>query len=536
MQTATITRPAPGASRLARLRSIPLRTAERVGFALLSLAFLIGFFAYPTYPNYDSYYSLLWGRELLHGQKLSFEAYRAPTEHPLAIAFGALCSLFGRGGDRLLVFATLASFVFLCYGIYRLAKHAFTPFVGAIAVALLVTRFDFPFLAARGYIDIPYLALVVWAAVLEVERPRRGLPVFLLLAAAATMRPEAWILIGVYYLWWAMKASWPDRIKYAALAAVGPVLWAAVDQAVTGDPLFSLHSTSSLAEELGRNSGLADGLKQMPYFINKTVKLPVTIAGIGGLLAALWCAPRRSLMPLLLGLSGIGTFILVGLGGLSVIPRYLVITQLLLLVFAAVGIGGWTMLMRGTWLRTAWMGAGALVVVAGLIYTATHVSIHRLTLDLEFRGAAHRDLVKVLDQPAVRAGLRCGPLSLPNHRVMPDARWILGAKESGVLSRGDAKRNARGEHGVALVITGRTALSRQVYIAGGDQPLLEVPGWLQVRKGGPSVAPLVTRPWGPGDPRLTRDNVYVPGVGRFRYVDGFRFQHAGRYYSTYEHC
>ena len=34
----------------------------------------------------------------------------------------------------------------------------------------------------QGYLDISYVALIVWAVVLEVERPRRGTPVFLLLA------------------------------------------------------------------------------------------------------------------------------------------------------------------------------------------------------------------------------------------------------------------------------------------------------------------------------------------------------------------
>ena len=56
---------------------------------------------YPTYPNYDSYYSLLWGREALHGTMPHFQGFRVPTEHPLAIAAGALLSLFGRGADRL---------------------------------------------------------------------------------------------------------------------------------------------------------------------------------------------------------------------------------------------------------------------------------------------------------------------------------------------------------------------------------------------------------------------------------------------------
>ena len=58
----------------------------RVLLALLALATLVGFFLYPTYPNYDSLYSLIWGKEILHGHLPSFEVYRAPTEHPLAIA------------------------------------------------------------------------------------------------------------------------------------------------------------------------------------------------------------------------------------------------------------------------------------------------------------------------------------------------------------------------------------------------------------------------------------------------------------------
>ena len=156
----------------------------RVLLALLALATLVGFFVYPTYPNYDSLYSLIWGRELLHGELPSFVVYRAPTEHPLALAFGGLLSLLGTGGDRLMVGATLASFVALAAGLYRLAAATFTPLIGVLAAALLCTRFDFAFLAARGYIDIPYLAFVVWAAALEAGERRRGTPVFVLLTLA----------------------------------------------------------------------------------------------------------------------------------------------------------------------------------------------------------------------------------------------------------------------------------------------------------------------------------------------------------------
>src|SRR3954454_4830825 len=101
-----------------------------IALAALAIATFVGFLVYPTYPNYDSYYSLLWGREILHGHLPSFDGYRTPTEHPLAVAFGAVLSLLGRGVDRTIVFFTEASFVVLCAGIYQVGRRAFTPLVG----------------------------------------------------------------------------------------------------------------------------------------------------------------------------------------------------------------------------------------------------------------------------------------------------------------------------------------------------------------------------------------------------------------------
>ena len=43
--------------------------------------------------------------------------------------------------------------------------------------------------------------MVAWAAALETERPRRGGPVWVLLTLAGLLRPEAWILLGAYWLW-----------------------------------------------------------------------------------------------------------------------------------------------------------------------------------------------------------------------------------------------------------------------------------------------------------------------------------------------
>jgi hypothetical protein len=473
MQSATVTPPRPAAGTPPRARRVPW---PALALLALSAATFIGFLVYPTYPNYDSYYSLLWGREVLHGHLPSFEAYRAPTEHPLGIAFGGLLSLLGRGGDRVMVFFTEASFVVLCAGVYRLGRAAFTPLVGIVAAGILCTRFDFPFLAARAYIDIPYLAFVVWAAALEVERPRRGGVVWFLLACAGLLRPEAWLLIGLYFLWMASAhVPWATRARFAAIAAIGPVTWLVVDFVVTGNPLFSIQHTSGLAEELGRTKGLSEVPGAMKQFFFNLVKAPVLYAGIAGLLAALWFVPRRMALPGFLWLVGTLTFVMVGVAGLSVIDRYLLVPALMAMLFAAVAIAGWTMLRPGTTLRRVWAGLAGAVVLYGVIFTVTHVTLSNFDEELVLRGDSHRSLVRLLDDPKVRAGRRCGPVSTPNHKLIPDARWVLGGSEDEVIARGDPRQKARIRRGVAIYVTDRLSLLRQGLGDPSDDPLNSVP-------------------------------------------------------------
>ncbi|MEN3279539.1 MAG: hypothetical protein V7607_679 [Solirubrobacteraceae bacterium] len=468
MASATITRPAPGpdpaTGRRSRWVSWPLLL-----LGALILGTLIGFIVYPTYPNYDSYYSLLWGREVLHGVKPSFDAYRAPTEHPLAVAFGALLSIVGDPADRIMVGATLASFVVLVAGLYRLARASFGTLVGLAAAGLLCTRFDFPFLAARAYIDIPYLGFVVWAAALESERPRRGTPVFVLLACAGLMRPEAWLLSGLYFLWCFPPTDWPRRVRYAILTGFPPVLWTALDWWATGDPKFSLTHTSGLAEELGRTAGLSHIPSATVQFLKGLDKVPVFYAGIAGLIVATVLTPRRARMPLALLVIGLGTFVLVGLAGLSVIDRYLLVPSLVVMVFAAVALGGWTMLSPGR-VQKLWAIASALLIVYGFVFTVTRVNFSTFTNELVFRGDSHASLKALLNNPKVRAGMRCGPVSTPNHKLIPDSRWILDAPVSKVIARSDATQRDRIHRGVAIYATNRMSLLRSGFTSGVETP------------------------------------------------------------------
>ncbi|HSD81981.1 MAG TPA: hypothetical protein VLB47_15030 [Solirubrobacteraceae bacterium] len=454
---ATRTEPRPRASAL-----------ERAPWPALALLALVAgavalFVAYPTFPNYDSYYSLLWGKELLHGTRPSFEAYRAPTEHPLAIAFGALLSLLGDGADRVMVGATFASFVALAVGMYELGRRAFGVLAGLVAGALVCTRFDFPFLALRAYIDIPYLALVVWAAALEATRPRRGVAVLALLTAAGLLRPEAWLLAGLYWLYLFPHATWPQRVRLAALTAVAPLTWAGLDLAVTGNPLFSLTHTSGLAEELGRSRGLSSVPRSTVRFLQGLDKAPVLAGGVVGVVLAATLFRARSRVPLALLGAGLGTWVLVTVSGLSVIFRYLLVPALMIMVFAALAITGWTLLERGTRARRWWALAAGLLVAYGIVFTVTRVTPSHFTTELTFRGRSHESLVALFDDPRVRAAMRCGPISVPNHRLVPEVRWIAGAGEDGVLPRSDRTRRRQVRRGVAIYAADREALRRFGY-------------------------------------------------------------------------
>jgi hypothetical protein len=430
---------------------------------LLAVAAAVGYFAFPTYPTYDSFYGLVWGRELLHGHLPNLNVYRAPTEHPLLIAFGALCALVGQGGARLMIAGSIASFVALVAGIYRLGRVSFGPVVGWIAALLMLTRFFDENLTVQGYLDVSYLALIVWAAALEVGRPRRGVSVFALLGAAGLLRPDAWVLSGAYWLWcvWPWRASasaGPSkgeivmdnarRLRYLGLAVVAPVIWVGFDWLLTGDPLHSLHQTTELAGELERAHGLSSVLGSVWGFAVRIDKLPVVVGALTGVALALWLAPRRALLPLAVLVIQLGVFVAEGAAGASVINRYLLGASAVALVFASVALGGWSMLRRGSRLRMAWMLAAAALATYGVANVLESFHVSELSTTMAYHEDFHEGLARALGTPAVKRALaRCGALSLPDNKLMPDARWILaGASGVEVAARSDAGSEAAAGH------------------------------------------------------------------------------------------
>ncbi|MET0602108.1 MAG: hypothetical protein ABW167_08990, partial [Baekduia sp.] len=149
----------------------------------------------------------------------------------------------------------------------------------------------------------------------------------------------------------------------------------------------------------------------------------------------------------------------------------------------------------------AWAIAAALLVIYGIVFTATRVNLSRLDNELAFRGDAHLALHDILHDPKVRAGMRCGPINVPNHKLVPDVRWMLDLPNDAVLTRSEAIREvpetvkgaerARQQRridavarrieagGVQLIPHERLALFRQALVAETDDPFdnLPLPGF-----------------------------------------------------------
>jgi hypothetical protein len=486
MESATLTRQRPGSIRVARLRAVRPSSWAVLAFAVMCVAALVGYFAFPTYPTYDSFYALLWGRDLLHLHLPDFRVYRGPTEHPLAIAFGILCSIFGQGGARLMVLGSIASFVAAVAGMYRLGRLCFGPVVGVVAALLLLSRFFIENLAAEGYLDISYVALIVWAVVFELERPRRGAPVFLTLAAAGLLRPDAWVLSGVYWLWCSWRADNATRARYLALAAIAPLVWVALDWIVTGNPLYSLSSTAGLAAELERTQGFGSVLGSVWTYGVRIDKLPVLLGGLLGIALAVGMAPRRALVPLATFVVLLGVYVAEGAVGASVVDRYLIGAATALLPFCALTVGGWAMLEPGSRLRRVWIVAAFALVAYGGASAASTLSLSSLRTTLAEHEDFHKGLALALRSPAVKAELRRCPLvSLPDNKLIPDARWILDSvSQRSIIARSQARADAeqgdptleqRLHRGSIAVYPLGSAVFVDAIVDVGDQPSDQIP-------------------------------------------------------------
>ena len=380
--------------------------------------------------GYDQLYSLLWGDDLAEGRLPGYEAPRAPTPHPLANLVGLALAPLGDGSLGALKALSLLSFAALGVAAFVLGRRLFGAAVGALFTALLLTRPSLVNQALIASIDVPFLALVVAAAAIEVRRPRAGVPVLLLLGVAGLLRPEAWLIAAAYTLLLLRERPARERAKLVALTVAAPLLWMASDLAITGDPFWSFHQARATSERLADaerygDGGPVDTVKWVARSWKGILHLIPALVSIAaaGIAVAIW--RRRLTVPLALLTFGVASFLVIGFAGLPLLTRYFFMPAAMLCLLAAVGVLGWRELPadsrhRGV-ARIAGLALGAALVV--------HIPflVDHLNGALEKVDRAQRlqdDLRTIAEEPPVRKLIpRCQPVQTRVFRARPTLIW-----------------------------------------------------------------------------------------------------------------
>ena len=416
------------------MRRLPALATTGAVAVVLAVAF-----GAPSLVNYDTLYGLLWGRELTEGSDPDLDLALAPTQHPLLTAAGVALApltsagrpLFGDGDEALVVGGALVCLGLVAWLAFALGRAWFGAGAGVVAAALILTREPILSYGLRAYVDLPYIALVLGALLVETRRPRAGWPVLALLGLAGLLRPEAWLFSAVYvgWLWWGARRegtavgarSWAGLIT---LAAAGPVLWALSDLALTGNPLFSLTGTRAGAQELGRTTGLDNVPEALPRRLGEILRPDGLLAAAGGGVLALHkLRSRTTLLGAAAGALAVAAFCMLAAAGLSILTRYLLLPAAILAVFAGAGLLGWRALAADDPWRRPWMAFAALVAILAIV-----VSPSQLDRLGDLRAALARQDAIVADlQPLVTARANCGTIAVPNRRPVPHLALWTGA-------------------------------------------------------------------------------------------------------------
>jgi hypothetical protein len=376
-----------------------------------------------TYIGHDLQLALVWGDDLASGRLPGYEGPFSPTPHPLSVAAGAVVSPFGDAAPALMRAMILLSLGALIVGLFRLGQVLFGWPVGLLAAAIFATRGPvLNFGPHLGYQDVPFAALVVWAAVLEARRPRRGVPVLVLLGLAGLLRPEAWFLAAAYWVWLAPRLAWDKRLRLAALVSAAPLVWLLSDLIVTGDPLWSLHDVKAKKAEL-TITGTPDGwdeeigwpigtaytvLRQVGGLLGK----PETAVAVVGLAAGMMWLRRRTLLPAAVALANCSIVLVLAAFGLPVLSRFLFPAAAMLALFAAVAAAGWSALDPEHHQRRRWRIAGIGVMIAIVASAPAHIGqVGEFRDALVTRDRVQSDLRELLRRPQAEVALAaCRPI------------------------------------------------------------------------------------------------------------------------------
>ncbi len=438
--------------------------------ALLLLVFPVGF------PNYDTIYALVWGRELAHGMSPDVGSALPPTPHPLTELIGLVTTPLGDGAITVTMAIAYAALGLIGFFIYRLGAIWFDRWVGAVAAAIVLTRAPFLSNGLRAYIDLPYIALCLGALLVEAKRPRAGWPVLALLALAGLLRPEAWLFSLAYLAYLAIdpdkwsegqeKApleradtqragllrpalvrtrgafSWPPA-HLILLAIAGPALWVLFDAITAGDALYSWTGTKETVETLERQTGPVDLVLYGPRRLGEVLQWPGMAGAAVGVVFGLATLRRRSILGVAAAALALLAFALLACGGLAILPRYTMLAAAILAIFAALGLLGWRLLEPGHRRRRGWQVCAAVVALMFVAWAPNQWDLDsRVDTDLTNQAQIEGDLTDLVENGAFEP--LCGKIAVPNHRAVPRLAFGLDVRPTRIVSASEETIPRRG--------------------------------------------------------------------------------------------
>jgi hypothetical protein len=450
------------------------------GAAALWLVFAHGF------VQYDTFYALVWGDQIASGQSPDYDAPLAPTPHPLATFVGVLLSPLGDGAETAVMAIAFLSLAAVAYLVYRLGAEWLNPWVGALAVVIFMTRQPLLDFGVRAYVDIPYLALVLCALLVETRRRRAGAPVLALLAIAGLLRPEAWLFAGAYLLYLVygdpgrprgvfapvlafMRGR--DGLMLTALALSAPVLWVLFDLVFAGDPLHSLTGTQDTVDALDRDTGVTGLVVDGPQRLGEVLREPVLLGAAVGIALCLALRRERTWIALAAVAVSLAAFSVLAIAGLAVLPRYLLAPAAILAIFCAAGALGWVDLRRSDKWRRNWALIGAGLIALMLAFVPAQVErITDLRESLEAQDELGDDLKELADSGAFDGG--CGPVTVPDERAVPFLALWLEIDPSDIRVLGETATTA---DAAGYLLTARSQNAKDLFTLDPDSPAREEP-------------------------------------------------------------
>jgi len=233
-----------------RPASAPAAAVALVGgcLALAALTLLA-----PSAPSYDPFAWIVWGRELmpLAGGE-PFTLAGGPSWKPLPVLFTTPFALAGDTAPALWLLVARAGLLLALTGAFALGRRLGGLLAGAVAAIALLLLADLVSLAWRGASEPLLLAALLWAC--ERHLAGRRTLAFGLGVAAALIRPELTLFLGVYALWRWRAAGPRERTLLLAGLALVPLLWIGVP-GLAGDPLAA--SSTAHAESTRTSSASA---------------------------------------------------------------------------------------------------------------------------------------------------------------------------------------------------------------------------------------------------------------------------------------